>query len=153
MPHVIYKTTLSAPIDEVFAWHCTDDALPGMIPPWEPVVVESVTGRLPEKGSTVVMRLNLVPFIPLYWVANHTEFVNNSHFVDIQERGPFAAWQHTHRFIDNGNATTTLEDDITYRVPLGWLGELFGGWFVRYKLNRMFAYRHQQLEQRFGKAD
>lgn len=153
MTTVIYKTRYKTEQAKLFDWHCHPDALPAMIPPWEPVTVESFTGRLPEKDSTVVMRIDLIPGIPLYWVARHTDFQRPSHFVDIQEKGPFVAWQHTHRFVDNGDGTTTLEDDITYQVPLGPIGEFFGGWLVKRKLDRMFKYRHCTLSEYFPYVD
>lgn len=42
-------------------------------------------------------------------------------------------------------------DDIEYELPLGWLGEAFGGGFARAKLEKMFDYRHQVVLRNFQK--
>jgi hypothetical protein len=36
-----------------------------------------------------------------------------------------------------------LRDEITYALPLGALGQLFGAPIARAKLERLFAYRHE----------
>jgi ligand-binding SRPBCC domain-containing protein len=35
-----------------------------------------------------------------------------------------------------------LRDAIEYELPLGALGQLGGGWFVRGMLEKLFAFRH-----------
>ena len=39
-------------------------------------------------------------------------------------------------------------DEIDYALPLGWLGNFFGGYFVRAKLEKMFDYRHKILAEK-----
>ena len=56
---------------------------------------------------------------------------------------PFAKWYHRHNMLDDGQGGTILRDVVDYEVPLGALGRLFGGGFVRSKLVRMFDYRHE----------
>ena len=56
--------------------------------------------------------------------------------------GPFKKWEHTHAMEDDGEGGAWLIDHIDYELPLGALGQLGGGWFVRRKLARMFDYRH-----------
>ena len=38
---------------------------------------------------------------------------------------------------------TILRDEVEYKAPLGWIGRFLGGWLIRRKLDRMFAYRHE----------
>ena len=58
-------------------------------------------------------------------------------------KGPFAHWKHIHRFQPGNDADrSTLTDDIEFRLPVGWLGNVIGGPFVRRKLERTFRYRH-----------
>jgi ligand-binding SRPBCC domain-containing protein len=63
-------------------------------------------------------------------------------FRDVQVRGPFARWDHTHRMIPDGPDASWLEDRVEFDLPAGALGNALGGWYVRRKLNRMFEYRH-----------
>ncbi len=82
----------------------------------------------------------------LRWVARHHDFVDHGEvggeFTDEQVSGPFTTWVHRHVVRATGPARCVLEDRIEYTVPLGWLGELVAGWYVRRKLTRMFDYRH-----------
>jgi ligand-binding SRPBCC domain-containing protein len=64
-------------------------------------------------------------------------------FRDIQIKGPFALWRHTHRFEPDGASACYLEDRVEYALPMGALGAMVAGRFVRRKLDRLFAYRHE----------
>lgn len=137
----VKETTIDAPPEAVFRFHESPDALTSLIPPWEQMRVVESAGSL-QPGSKVVLQGSLLG-IPLQWKALHTEYDPPHLFADRQESGPFAAWYHRHRFLDNGQGGTILRDEVEYEVPLGWLGSLCGGWFVRRKLERMFNYRHE----------
>jgi ligand-binding SRPBCC domain-containing protein len=78
----------------------------------------------------------------LLWVAEHRDYIANRQFRDVQVRGPFARWEHTHLFEPDGPNACYLEDRVEYALPLGWLGRLVAGAFTRSKLERLFEYRH-----------
>ena len=135
------RTRLPHSADAVYRWHMRPGAFERLTPPWESVsVVEQPAGGIAE-GARVTL-LNRVGPLALPWVALHEAFVEGRQFRDVQEKGPFAAWRHTHRFEPSPDGGSELVDDIEYRLPLGPLGQLFGGAFVRSKLERMFRYRH-----------
>jgi hypothetical protein len=76
------------------------------------------------------------------------------HFVDVQVRGPFARWEHRHRFLEgpeapdgDGPVGTWMEDRVTYRLPLGPLGRLFHALFGRRQIARLFGQRQQRLRE------
>jgi ligand-binding SRPBCC domain-containing protein len=125
----------------VFRFHESPDALSCLIPPWENMkVFESAGSLLP--GSKVVLRGHVGP-IPIQWVAIHTEYDPPRLFADRQESGPFAWWYHRHRFLDDDQGGCILRDEVEYEAPLGMIGQFLGGWLIRGKLERMFAYRHE----------
>lgn len=136
----VQESRIQATPERVFAFHESPGALQRLTPPWEKVEVES-GGDSIRVGSRVVLKTNLGP-IPLRWVAEHVEYDPPRRFADVQRSGPFRRWHHRHEFLDDGAGGTILRDDVEYEVPLGWLGRACGGWFVRRKLRRMFAYRH-----------
>lgn len=47
------------------------------------------------------------------------------------------------RFIPSGPSACYLKDKIEYSLPIGAIGRILGRAFVRAKLERLFAYRHQ----------
>lgn len=139
----VKRTTLPEPAGEVFAWHARPGALERLIPPWQAarVVERSADGIAP--GTRVVLELALGP-LRQRWVAQHDHLVDGREFRDIQVQGPFAAWAHTHRFLPHGEAESVLEDEVTYRLPGGPLGEVLAGAIVRRQLERTFAFRHRR---------
>jgi ligand-binding SRPBCC domain-containing protein len=138
--HFVKQTRIAAPPAVVFAFHERPEALTLLIPPWESMRVAETDHSL-APGSRVVLSGRMGPF-PMRWVAVHTELDPPRSFVDKQESGPFAYWEHRHLFLDDGAGGTLLRDEVEYAAPLGALGRWFGGWFIRRKLERMFAYRH-----------
>ncbi len=136
---------MPVPRAEAFAWHARPGALARLIPPWESVTVASTTpgadGSTLGDGAEVVLKLRVGP-ITLRWVAEHKDCREGESFRDDQRSGPFARWEHTHRFLDDTPDTSRLRDDVVYALPLGWLGGLLGGRSVRAKLRAQFRYRH-----------
>jgi uncharacterized protein len=47
---------------------------------------------------------------------------------------------------------TLMRDTVHYRLPAGWLGMLAAGWKVGLDVERIFAYRAEQIDARFGNA-
>ncbi len=68
--------------------------------------------------------------------------------MDVQERGPYRLWEHTHRFSADGEGTR-VADEVRYALPLHPVGELAHP-LVRRQLERIFAWRTRALAQRFG---
>jgi len=142
------RTLIHTSADELFAWHAEPGALERLTPPWEKVeIIERVGGI--EPGARVVLQARIGP-VRVGWVAEHVDWVEGREFSDRQVRGPFAFWEHTHRFISEGLDTCWLEDEIHYALPLGWLGRALAGWYVRRKLERLFAYRHGVTAEAFA---
>lgn len=141
MPVYVKQTRIKAPQQVVFAFHQRPDALKLLVPPWEKVEVEQPPSSL-EVGTRVVLVNRLGP-LRLRWVALHVAFEPPNFFTDIQEKGPFKRWEHKHSVIEEGQEECLLRDEVTYELPMGLAGRLFGGAFVRRKIEKMFEYRHQ----------
>ena len=137
----VKESPINAPPERLFAFHASHGALERLSPPWEKVkLVEG--GDSIQVGARVVLETRVGP-VPLRWVAEHVVYDPPHAFEDVQLSGPFHKWHHRHEFLPAGPATSTLRDVVHYEVPLGKLGQLCGGWFVRRKLQRMFDYRHE----------
>ena len=93
-------------------------------------------------GSRVEMRVRICPLWRT-WVSEHIACEEGRMFRDVQIQGPFARWEHTHTFEPDGPPACYVEDCAEYALPLGALGKLFAGGFVRRKLDRLFACRHE----------
>ncbi len=146
-----FTRTVVLPVSaaEAFAWHAQPGALEALTPPWEKVRVVSVSAGI-RNGSRVVLRAKVGAFglgVWTTWEMEHFGHEEGRVFCDRMLRGPFPFWEHRHEFTDNGDGTSVLTDEIHYRLPFGFAGELFGAWFTRRKLEKMFAYRHAVTQQ------
>ncbi len=140
MPRFTKSTRIEAPAEAVFAWHERPGAFERLTPPWEPVRVVERHGSIRD-GDRLVMEMGFPP-ASMRWIAEHRDYRPGQSFCDVQVKGPFARWEHTHRVEPDGPDASTLTDDIEYDLPLGALAEAVAGRFVRRKLERMFRYRH-----------
>jgi ligand-binding SRPBCC domain-containing protein len=61
-------------------------------------------------------------------------------FVDEMQRGAFARWRHTHRFVEQQGGTLMI-DDVSFASPLGVLGKLADAALLRSYMTR-FLVRH-----------
>lgn len=147
--HFRKQTEIPALPELVFAWHEQPGAVERLTPPWENVEMIKRGDSL-HIGTQVIFKVFTGP-ISKTWVAEHVEYDPPRLFADVQRQGPFAHWYHRHRFEATERGTTIMIDDVEYELPMGWLGQLFGGAFVRAKLQKMFDYRHQVVLQNFEK--
>lgn len=142
MQHFIKRSRIIAPADRVFDWHRAPDAFARLTPPWERVELVERTGGIEEIGSRMVIKMGVRPF-RLTWLAEHTHYEPGRMFRDVQLKGPFARWEHTHLVESDGPEACWLEDRIEYELPLAPLSSLVVGWLVRRRLRRVFDFRHQ----------
>jgi ligand-binding SRPBCC domain-containing protein len=69
-------------------------------------------------------------------------------FVDEMQRGAFARWRHTHRFIEKSGSTIMI-DDIDFASPLGVLGKLADAVLLKSYMTR-FLVRHNRYFKQFA---
>ena len=147
MAHFCYVSTIQAPASIVFNWHLDPEAIKKLTPPWEPVEVVGTPARIDESMSRTTLKISILGVIQFFWVAEHRNFQPGKSFQDVQISGPFARWCHTHSVEPIDENTCLYIDSIDYKLPIGWLGELCGGFLVRQRLKKMFAYRHQLVKE------
>jgi ligand-binding SRPBCC domain-containing protein len=147
MPNFYYESTIQAPAALVFEWHHDPAAIEKLTPPWEPVKVVGTPASIDEIGSRTTLELSMFGFMRLHWVAEHRNYQPGKSFQDVQISGPFASWCHTHSVESIDEHSCLYMDSIDYRLPLGCLGDFFGDWLVRRKLEKMFAYRHHLVNE------
>jgi ligand-binding SRPBCC domain-containing protein len=145
-----FSSLIDAPVEVVWEFHERQDILQLLTPPWQPVQIVRREGGL-DVGAISEFRL-MLGFLPIRWIARHSECKKPYLFVDIQEEGPMRSWTHRHQFQPQ-NDRTRLTDEISYELPGGWLAEFCLGWWVDSRLKDMFRYRHQVTQQYCNKSN
>jgi len=127
-------------VEKLFSYHERSGVLRRLTPPW----VNADVIKEPENlhvGSSPIIRLKKFG-IKLDWNALHTEYDKNRFFKDVQIKGPFRFWQHSHYFNDISAGSSKLTDYVEYELPFPTILDTAIGGLVRKELDRMFHYRH-----------
>ncbi len=135
---------VNAPLPEVAAFHDDPVSLVAITPP--PVRVTILRFDVPVRaGSRVAFRLSVGPF-RVTWDGTIAAYADQQYFCDVQNKGPFGAWSHTHSFTAEADGTR-VTDRVEYRPPFGLIGKLVDPILVRPALAYMFKYRAKKTRE------
>jgi len=83
--------------------------------------------------------------IPFKWKSKISDWNPDSKFSDIQLKGPYRYWHHTHSF-EEKNGGTLIKDHVLYKIPFGFLGDLVAASFIKKDLETIFSYRNKRID-------
>jgi ligand-binding SRPBCC domain-containing protein len=100
-------------------------------------------------GMIIAYKVSPILNIKMDWVTEITHVKEMEYFVDEQRVGPYRIWHHQHKIspIDNG---VLMEDIVSYKPPMGFLGDIANSLFIKSKLKEIFDYRFIAVEGEFG---
>jgi ligand-binding SRPBCC domain-containing protein len=110
-------------------------------------VIGGITSGLINKGETVTWQGKHLGL----WLTHQsliTELKSPSYFVDEMITGNFKNFKHEHYFKELGN-TTVMTDVLTYKVPFGFIGEIFDYLFIKRHLTRFLKVRNHSIKNSF----
>ncbi|NND62666.1 MAG: SRPBCC family protein [Flavobacteriaceae bacterium] len=141
----------SIPISKQEAWEFLSDPnnLKVITPDYMGFNILSGADRAMYAGQIIQYIVTPVAGIKTKWVTEISHVEDGSYFVDEQRFGPYALWHHKH-FIKEIDGGVEMEDIVDYKLPLGFLGQLFHPILVKPKLNEIFEYRRLKLIELFG---
>ena len=80
--------------------------------------------------------------VPVRWLTEIRSWEPPRSFVDLQLRGPYRLWEHTHTLTPVGGGTE-IHDRVRYQVPGGVLADVV----VRRWLKAIFDYRAHRTSE------
>jgi ligand-binding SRPBCC domain-containing protein len=135
--------------EEAFAFFADARNLERITPSWLNFRIvdapDAITG-----GARLRYRLKLFG-IPIRWRTEIVEWSPSRSFTDVQRRGPFKVWEHTHRLrsVEGG---TEVYDHVRYALFLGPLGALIRAVLVRGWVEGIFDHRARVVVSEIGRA-
>jgi ligand-binding SRPBCC domain-containing protein len=135
-------------LEDVFSFFARAENLQSLTPEWLNFQILSVDPEPLHEGTHVSYALRVHGF-PVRWTSKIVEWDPPHRFVDVQIRGPYQLWRHTHGFHAEGNGTR-ITDEVLYALPFGVLGRVAHRLVVRSDVEKIFAYRQAQISALFG---
>lgn len=137
----IKESIIKATPEKVFAFHELPDAFERLLPPWENAKIIQ-KADISKIGSQAIIEQKIFGIFPSRWVAEHTKYEPPKMFEDVQISGPFKSWRHQHIILPHEDGAC-LRDEIEFKPPMSFFGELAAPLFIVPKIEKMFEYRHE----------
>ncbi len=151
--HVLEREQrLPAPPEAVFGFFADARNLEAITPPllrFRVITPDPIVMRV---GTLIQYRLRLRG-VPVNWLTTIQEWDPPHRFVDVQLRGPYALWHHTHDLRPDPThpGGTVMRDTVRYAIGFGPFGELAHRLLVKRDLDAIFDFRHAAVAARkFG---
>jgi ligand-binding SRPBCC domain-containing protein len=135
------------PLSVVFDFFSRAENLEKLTPPWMRFRILTPPPIEMKEGAAIAYALR-VRGIPLRWISKIERWNPPFEFIDVQVKGPYKFWRHTHRFseVEGG---TSIVDIVHYALPFGPLGRLIHRLQVARDLAKIFDYRARQVQALF----
>lgn len=150
MKHYIYKTEQILPIQLDKAWEFFSS--PNNLALLTPKEMDFKVLKNPGDHiyNQMIIDYTVKPLlgIPLHWRTEILDVEEMVEFTDIQLRGPFKLWKHRHQFVTTTDGVL-VKDLVHYELPFSIIGQLVHSLFIRKRIEEIFSYRKQVLEQLF----
>lgn len=132
------------PLNKTFSFFKEAENLEKLTPKFLNFKVLNQSTQEIQEGTKINYRLSLHG-CPLSWQSQITDWIPDHKFSDIQLKGPYNHWHHTHEF-EEKNGGTLIKDRIQYKLPFGIAGDLIAGKWIRKDLQLVFSYRYKNID-------
>ena len=148
--HLRREITLPLPPDQLFRFFERPENLALLTPP-EMGFQIMTPGPLEMRQGAVIDYSVGIFGVRMHWRTLIAEYDPPYRFVDMQLKGPYKLWHHTHRFEPHPEGTL-MHDRVVYVLPFGILGRLMHSLVVKKQLNDIFSFRERVIKEYFGKG-
>ena len=138
------RLEIPLPVETVFQFFARAENLQRLTPPELQFQILTPTPIDIRQGTLIDYQLGLFG-LKFRWKTEITNWDPPHQFIDVQLKGPYREWIHTHRFIPTSKGTAIL-DDVQYQLPFSPIGDLAYP-VVRLQLARIFGYRQTAVRR------
>lgn len=142
------KQFIKRPLKEVFAFFATPENLARLTPRSLDFQVLTPSPIEMKAGTLFDYQIRLAG-LPVRWTTLIDAYDPPRRFVDVQLKGPYSYWHHTHTF-EEKDGGTEVTDRVVYLMPFGLLGNLLNSIWVRRDLEHIFKYRKKVIGEIFS---
>lgn len=147
--HVLEREQLvTASLDRVVAFFGDASNLDALTPPWLRFRIVTPLPIEMRCDTRIEYQLRLAG-VPLRWRTRIAKWDPPHGFVDVQERGPYALWEHSHHFRACAEGVW-MADVVRYALPFAALGAVAHALAIRAALAAIFDYRFARIREQFG---
>lgn len=139
------------PPEKIFPFFRDPHNLEQITPPTLNFHIQAVSTKQIEQGTLIDYNLK-IHGVPAKWKTEIDEWQPPFKFVDHQLKGPYSLWHHTHEFKPFCGGTLMV-DRVRYRLPLGYVGWLVAGNFVKKDVEQIFKFRRNYIAQMSYQAE
>jgi ligand-binding SRPBCC domain-containing protein len=143
------EVLVPAPRDRVFPFFSEAANLERLTPPALRFRILTKGPIEMRAGAVIEYRLSLSG-LPFRWRTVIETWEPPVRFVDVQAKGPYALWRHTHSFEDAAGGTR-MRDRVEYALPFGPLGAAAHRLFVARQLASIFEFRERVVAELFSR--
>jgi ligand-binding SRPBCC domain-containing protein len=135
------------PVSEVFAFFSRPENLERLTPKTLGFRILTPSPIAMKEGAVIDYAIRIVG-VPVRWTTLIALYEPPHRFIDIQQKGPYASWHHTHTFAETPDGTL-ITDEVRYAMPYGLLGRIAHTLFVARQLAYIFRERSYTIEEIF----
>jgi len=150
MQTLIRKQQLNCTIQEAWNFFSHPENLQKITPKEMNFIIKTKNLSKMYAGQIIEYSVSPIFNIPLTWVTEITQVVENKYFIDNQLVGPYKIWHHQHFFEENEKGVL-LTDIVNYKIGFGFLGTILEKFFINKKVSSIFNFRNNFIKNNFKK--
>ncbi len=142
------EQTVPRPLDYVFPFFADPRNLARLTPPSLGFVILTPPPIEMRQGALIDYTIGVVG-IRMHWRTLISDYNPPHSFTDVQLKGPYLFWHHTHTFreVEGG---TVISDEVRYVMPFGVLGRAAHAILVKRQLQQIFDFREKFIAELFA---
>jgi hypothetical protein len=150
MYHIKRSIVVKQPLEKVFDFFNRPENLEKITPPLLGFKILTPNPIDMYNGQVIDYEVSIFG-LPTRWTTVIRQYNPPHSFVDVQVKGPYSFWHHTHTFEKISDTETRVGDHVQYMVGKGPLGPIANHVLIKHQLKYIFDYRGKVIHELLDK--